>query len=133
MKKKLFVIVALSAVLVALTPLATKAAPHTVKNPVYVWTDESNGNIDIYDGVPSFDMPENYHIEVITGIVVDNDHNGKILTSTDGVTPGYDYICYRCVPAKKGQTIVTVCIYKCDDNGDWGDNIICRYDMIEGR
>ena len=128
--KKIIITAVISTMLALTASNSVKAQQHTEATPVYVWT-EGSGNVDIYDGIPDFEMPDNYHIEITTGVVTDNKHNGKVLTSTDGVTPGYDYICYRAIPAVKGQKVTTILIYECDESGWWDDNIIYRYDMIQ--
>lgn len=67
------------------------------------------------------------YIERIYGIVTDNKKNGKVLnTPVDG---GY-YISYASVKgARKGDVIVTYCIYNPYTN--WDDDVIERWDFIQ--
>ena len=67
-------------------------------------------------------------IEKIIGTVIDKQKNGKIM----GVEAGHDYISYKRVKgAKKGDTILTICIYN-PDNG-YCDDILERFDYIIDR
>ena len=67
------------------------------------------------------------YIERIYGIVTDNEKNGKVLNPPeDG---GY-YISYASVAdARKGDTIITYCVYNPYSNYD--DDVIERWDFIE--
>lgn len=67
------------------------------------------------------------YIERIYGIVTDNEKNGKVLNPPeDG---GY-YISYASVEdARKGDTIITYCVYNPYSNYD--DDVIERWDFIE--
>ena len=67
------------------------------------------------------------YIERIYGIVTDNKKNGKVLNPP--VDGGY-YISYASVKgARKGDVIVTYCIYNPYTN--WDDDVIERWDFIE--
>lgn len=67
------------------------------------------------------------YIERIYGIVTDNEKNGKVLNPPeDG---GY-YISYASVEdARKGDTIITYCVYNPFSNYD--DDVIERWDFIQ--
>lgn len=67
------------------------------------------------------------YIERIYGIVTDNEKNGKVLNPPeDG---GY-YISYASVKgARKGDTIITYCVYNPYTN--WDDDVIERWDFIQ--
>ena len=67
------------------------------------------------------------YIERIVGRVTDNKKNGKVLNPPkDG---GY-YISYKSVKgARKGDTIITYCVYNPFSNYD--DDVIERWDFIE--
>lgn len=67
------------------------------------------------------------YIERIVGRVTDNNKNGKVLNPPkDG---GY-YISYKSVKgARKGDVIVTYCVYNPYTN--WDDDVIERWDFIE--
>ena len=67
------------------------------------------------------------YIERIYGIVTDNEKNGKVLNPPeDG---GY-YISYKSVKgARKGDTIITYCVYNPFSNYD--DDVIERWDFIQ--
>ena len=67
------------------------------------------------------------YIERIVGHVTDNKKNGKVLNPPkDG---GY-YISYKSVKgARKGDTIITYCVYNPYSNYD--DDVIERWDFIE--
>ena len=67
------------------------------------------------------------YIERIYGIVTDNEKNGKVLNPPeDG---GY-YISYASVAdARKGDIIVTYCVYNPYSN--WDDDVIERWDFIQ--
>ena len=67
------------------------------------------------------------YIERIIGKVTDNKKNGKVLNPPkDG---GY-YISYKNVKgARKGDTIITYCVYNPYSN--WDDDVIERWDFIE--
>ena len=67
------------------------------------------------------------YIERIVGRVTDNNKNGKVLNPPkDG---GY-YISYRSVKgARKGDTIITYCVYNPYSNYD--DDVIERWDFIQ--
>ena len=67
------------------------------------------------------------YIERIYGIVTDNEKNGKVLNPPeDG---GY-YISYASVEdARKGDTIITYCVYNPYTN--WDDDVIERWDFIQ--
>lgn len=67
------------------------------------------------------------YIERIYGIVTDNKKNGKVLNPP--VDGGY-YISYASVKgARKGDTIVTYCVYNQYSNYD--DDVIERWDFIQ--
>ena len=67
-------------------------------------------------------------VEKIIGTVIDKKKNGKIM----GAEAGHDYISYKRVKgAKKGDTILTICIYN-PDNG-YCDDILERFDYIIDR
>ena len=67
------------------------------------------------------------YIERIYGIVTDNKKNGKVLNPP--VNGGY-YISYASVKgARKGDTIVTYCVYNPYTN--WDDDVIERWDFIQ--
>ena len=67
------------------------------------------------------------YIERIVGRVTDNNKNGKVLNPPkDG---GY-YISYKSVKgARKGDTIITYCVYNPFSNYD--DDVIERWDFIQ--
>ena len=66
-------------------------------------------------------------IEKTIGIVMDNRKNGKILGAKE-----YNYISYRKVKgARKGDTILTICIYAPNSKGE--DDIVERFDYIIDR
>ena len=67
------------------------------------------------------------YIERIVGRVTDNKKNGKVLNPPkDG---GY-YISYASVKgARKGDVIVTYCVYNPYTN--WDDDVIVRWDFIQ--
>ncbi|MFQ7494916.1 hypothetical protein [Faecalibacillus intestinalis] len=67
------------------------------------------------------------YIERIVGCVTDNEKNGKVLNPPeDG---GY-YISYTSVAdARKGDTIITYCVYNPYSNYD--DDVIERWDFIQ--
>ena len=66
-------------------------------------------------------------VERIIGKVIDNKGNGKVLGVKD-----YDYISYNGVKGiRKGDTIMTVCIYA--PNSDGEDYIIELFDYIIDR
>lgn len=67
------------------------------------------------------------YIERIIGKVTDNKKNGKIINPPkDG---GY-YISYASVKgARKGDTIITYCVYNPYSN--WDDDVIERWDFIQ--
>jgi len=66
-------------------------------------------------------------VERIIGKVIDNKGNGKVLGVED-----YDYISYNGVKGiRKGDTVMTVCIYAPNSNGE--DDIIERFDYIIDR
>lgn len=63
-------------------------------------------------------------IEKITGVVIDNNKNGKINTKSK-----YNYISYKGVKgAKKGNKIVTYLLYNPDSN--YIDDVVYRYDKV---
>lgn len=67
------------------------------------------------------------YIERIIGKVTDNKKNGKILNPP--VNGGY-YISYdRVEDARKGDLIITYCVYNPYTN--WEDDVIERWDFIE--
>ena len=67
------------------------------------------------------------YIECIYGIVTDNAKNGKILNTPED---GGCYISYdRVEDARKGDLIVTYCVYNPYSNYD--DDVIERWDFIE--
>ena len=66
-------------------------------------------------------------VEKTIGIVMDNRKNGKILGAKE-----YNYISYRKVKgARKGDTILTICIYAPNSKGE--DDIVERFDYIIDR
>ena len=66
-------------------------------------------------------------VEKTIGIVMDNRKNGKILGAKK-----YNYISYRKVKgARKGDTILTICIYAPNSKGE--DDIVERFDYIIDR
>ena len=67
------------------------------------------------------------YIERIIGKVTDNKKNGKVLNPPDD--GGY-YISYASVKgARKGDVIVTYCVYNPYTN--WDDDVIERWDFIQ--
>lgn len=126
MKKALFT--AAMAAAVATAPITANAAdPGTV----YVW--DQTGDVNIYDGIPAVSLPDSYHVEVVTGIALDVEGNGQLLTSSDGpIDCDYNYISYDCIPVEVGDLLTTVVIYSCDSFGAWEDDVIYRFDMITG-
>lgn len=67
------------------------------------------------------------YIERIIGKVTDNAKNGKVLNPP--VDGGY-YISYASVEdARKGDTIITYCVYNPYSN--WDDDVIERWDFIQ--
>lgn len=67
------------------------------------------------------------YIERIIGKVTDNEKNGKVLNPPDD--GGY-YISYASVKgARKGDTIITYCVYNPFSNYD--DDVIERWDFIQ--
>lgn len=105
---------------------AAFAAPAT---NVYVW-DSQTGDVNIYDSVPVVDLPESVHVEYLEGHAVDNDHHGHVDYSTDGTTEPYTYISYNCMPVEEGDKVKTILIYNAPD-GEWEDDIVYRFDIIE--
>ena len=68
-------------------------------------------------------------IEKTIGKVTNDDLDGRILNY---ISQDYDYISYKDVKgAKKGDVILTYCIYNPDTN--YEDDIIARYDYIIDR
>lgn len=67
--------------------------------------------------------------EKIIGTVINSKGDGKIMNPHD---PDYDYISYKRVRgARKGDTILTVCIYEPGKSGV--DEVIDRFDYIIDR
>lgn len=67
-------------------------------------------------------------IEKIVGTVTNARKDGKVM----GADPEHDYICYRRVKgARKGDTILTICIYT--PGNDYEDDICERFDYIIDR
>lgn len=67
-------------------------------------------------------------IEKIIGTVTNSKKDGRIF----GVEPGHDYISYKRVKgAKKGDTILTICIYT--PGNTFEDDICERFDYIIDR
>lgn len=64
-------------------------------------------------------------VERIIGVVKNSRKDGKILNVPKGETY-YNYISYRDVSCKKGDVIVTYCLYNPESNGE--DDIIARWD-----
>ena len=68
-------------------------------------------------------------IEKIVGTVINNKLDGRIMNAAN---PKYNYISYRSVKgAKKGDTILTICIY--NPGNSYCDDIEVRYDYIIDR
>ena len=125
------IMAAVIAAAVATAPITATAAP-AASDLVYVW--DQSGDVNIYDGIPAVQLPETYHIEVMTGTALDSNGAGQVLTSSDGpIDSSYNYISYSCIPVEAGDTLTTVVVYSCDDLGAWEDDIIYRFDMITGR
>lgn len=71
---------------------------------------------------------ESIMVEKIIGTVLNNKKDGMIMN----VNSKYNYISYRSVPgAKKGDTILTVCIYQPGNN--YLDDVVARFDYIIDR
>lgn len=75
------------------------------------------------------DRGDDIIVEKILGTVVNKKKDGKIMNPGD---PDYDYISYRSVKgAKKGDTILTICIYQ--PGNSYEDDVVCRFDYIIDR
>ena len=75
------------------------------------------------------DRGDDIIVEKILGTVVNKRKDGKIMNPAD---PDYDYISYKSVKgAKKGDTILTVCIYQ--PGNSYEDDVVCRFDYIIDR
>lgn len=75
------------------------------------------------------DLYGQYRIEVLTGIVINENLDGKLIYDTEyEIVPGYDYISYYGVEAKPGDLIQTVLIL--NGYNDEPDDILVRLDYV---
>lgn len=103
--------------------------PMTANAAVYV--EDTNGNVNEYDGVPALSLNGNVRVEYCVGIVTTESGDGQILYSTDGIVPPYVYINYAPIQTEVGDVIQTLFYYGVDEYGNCEDNIIYRVDITK--
>lgn len=107
------------------TPVQARTFPDVAKNAPITKVIDCN---DLTEEMLTIRADHNImYIERIIGKVTDNKKNGKVLNPPkDG---GY-YISYKSVKgARKGDVIVTYCVYNPYTN--WDDDVIERWDFIQ--
>lgn len=149
MKQITAVILTIIAFFMGATTTAEK--PTATAETIFNWAesyDEMADDLELFKVYNSADLTaeilENRNgdliIEKLYGMVIDDEGNGKILEGQqdfvkahnrdyNGIAEHNYYICYQGIEGvKKGDIILTYCIYNTDNN--YIDDIIARFDYI---